>query len=251
MPTPPSLDLPASIEALADELMTCPGAEAVVVGGSRAIGRSVAGSDWDLGLHYRGEIDLEPLTRRGEVHPPGSWGRIMNGGAWLDVDGTRVDVLLRDLDVVEHWAAEATGGRFEIDGLPGYVAGITTYSLVAEIDCSLPIRGRVLLDSTFPPALAVSGPERWRFNRDFSLHHAASHAERGITTAALGMASKAVLEEAHARCCQRRRWALNEKHLLAAAGLGELDRLIEVMLAEGAPVAAVVADLGRRFPTGS
>lgn len=53
----------------------------------------------------------------------------MNGGSWLQLDDLRIDVLVRDLDVVEHWAGEAGAGRFEVDGLPGYVAGITTYSL--------------------------------------------------------------------------------------------------------------------------
>lgn len=38
---------------------------------------------------------------------PGDWGRIVNGGAWLEVEGERVDLLYRDLDVVEHWVAEA------------------------------------------------------------------------------------------------------------------------------------------------
>jgi hypothetical protein len=30
------------------------------------------------------------------VYPPGAWGRIMNGSAWLTYDGLKVDVILRD-----------------------------------------------------------------------------------------------------------------------------------------------------------
>jgi hypothetical protein len=60
--------------------VTLPGAVAVVLGGSRALGVSDEGSDSDLGLYYRGAIDL---TARGVVNPLGSWGRVMNGGAWL------------------------------------------------------------------------------------------------------------------------------------------------------------------------
>ena len=52
-----------------------------------------------------------PLACFGEVHPPGSWGRIMNGGAWLSLDGTKVDVLLRDLDVAMYWSGRAQLGR--------------------------------------------------------------------------------------------------------------------------------------------
>src|SRR5262245_54161673 len=81
------------------------GVDAVTLGGSRATGTADEGSDWDVGVYYRGEIDLAPLARYGVVHPPGSWGRIMNGGAWLHFDGMKVDVLLRDLDVALFWTA--------------------------------------------------------------------------------------------------------------------------------------------------
>jgi len=41
---------------------------------------------------------------------PGSWGRLMNGGAWLKI-GERIDVLLRDLTVVEHSSATKPSTR--------------------------------------------------------------------------------------------------------------------------------------------
>jgi hypothetical protein len=124
--------LPPAIAKLADTLTTMPGVVAVVLGGSRAVGNASASSDWDLGVYYRGQLDTSALARFGTVHAPGSWGRIMNGGAWLQIEGTKVDVLLRDLDVVEHWSARAQEGEFEIDALLGYVAGVPTYSLLAE-----------------------------------------------------------------------------------------------------------------------
>ena len=136
------MDVPSVIHGLADELATSDGVVAVVVGGSRALGEHRPDSDWDLGLYYRGDVALSALSARGDVHPPGSWGRIMNGGAWLTIDDLRVDVLLRDLDAVEAWAALARQGRFEIDGLLGYVAGIPTYSLLAEVSIAVPLRGR-------------------------------------------------------------------------------------------------------------
>jgi hypothetical protein len=46
-----------------------------------------------------------------------SWGRIINGGAWLKHGECRVGVLLRDLDVVEHWTRKAENGEFEWVGL--------------------------------------------------------------------------------------------------------------------------------------
>ena len=57
----------------------------------------------------------------------------MNGGASLTVAGRPADVIYRDLEVVEHWVSEASEGRFEIDAVDGWLAGMPTYVLVAEL----------------------------------------------------------------------------------------------------------------------
>jgi hypothetical protein len=46
-----------SVEYLAERLAAVPGVVAVTLGGSRAVGAAVAGSDWDFGLYYRGGLD--------------------------------------------------------------------------------------------------------------------------------------------------------------------------------------------------
>jgi len=125
-------DLPQPIAELVDMLTAMPGRVAVVLGGSRALGSSDEKSDWDLGLYYRGTINLTALAAHGVVYSPGSWGRVMNGGAWLRCGGEKVDVILRDLDVVEHWTRRAEQGEFEVDALLGYLARVPTYSLSAE-----------------------------------------------------------------------------------------------------------------------
>jgi len=192
------------------------------LGGSRAAGTADAASDWDLGLYYRREIDLTVLARHGEVHPPGSWGRLMNGGAWLTVEGLKVDVLLRDLDVVRHWCAEAEQGRYEVDALLGYVAGAPTYGLMAELAVSRALVGTLPEISGYPAALAEAGERRWRFHTEFSLEHARMRAEREDVAGAAGQAAKAVLEAAHARACRERLWVLNEKTLVERSGLAAL-----------------------------
>jgi hypothetical protein len=220
---------PRSLASLADFLASMRGVSAVVLGGSRALGTASDASDWDLGVYYRGELDTSSLARFGAVHPPGSWGRIMNGGAWLTVDGLKVDVLLRDLDVVERWSARAREGEFEIDALLGYLAGVPTYSLLAERAVALTLRGELPAESEYPRSLVARAPERWRFCRDFSLEYARMHARRGDAVGAVGQAVKAAMEEAHARAAERGRWVLNEKRLLECTGLAGVSALLHAM----------------------
>jgi hypothetical protein len=212
---------------LLDDLERMPGVVAVALGGSRAQGTADAASDWDIGAYYRGEIGLERLERWGEVHRPGSWGRIMNGGAWLQIAGAKVDVLLRDLDVVDHWSKRALEGQFDVDGLLGYVAGIPTYTLLAEHAVAVVLRGALPPAPSFPERLAEVAPPRWRFCRDFTLEHARARARRGDVVGAAGHAARAVIEEAHARLCERRLWAFNEKRIVERADLAHLSGAFE------------------------
>jgi hypothetical protein len=118
-----------AVRALAERLMDIPGVVAVTLGGSRAGGLIAAESDWDFGLYYRDAIradDVRGLGFAGTVVEPGSWGRLMNGGASLTVDEQRVELVFRDLDVVRHWLAEAEAGGYEVDQVDGYLAGMPT-----------------------------------------------------------------------------------------------------------------------------
>jgi hypothetical protein len=217
--------LPHAVSRVVDTLTKSAGVVAVVLGGSRASAIEDLQSDWDLAVYYRGAIDLAPLATFGDVHPPGSWGRLMNGGAWLTIDGVAVDVMLRDLDVVEHWTAEAHRGVYELDAILGYLAGLPTYSLMAELASGRLLSGALPIVTAVPPALVAGAPPRWRFARDFSLEYAQMHAQRGNIVGAVGHASKAAFEEAHARMCERGLWVLNEKRMLGDAGLDVVQSL--------------------------
>ncbi len=142
----------------------------------------------------------------------------MNGGGWLTVEEHAVDVLLRDLDVVEWWWREAEEGRFEIHNVEGHLAGLPTYVLVGELAANRPLSGR-LPTVHFPIALRESAGRRWRWNAAFSLVHAAAPAERDDRTASVGMLARATLQTAHGLLASRGEWVLNEKGLLRRAGL--------------------------------
>lgn len=224
------------------------GVVGVALGGSRATGTADAHSDWDLGVYYRGTPDVAPLSRFGEVHPPGAWGRIMNGGAWLRHREVRIDVVLRDAAAVEHWTAMAMDGVYEVDGLLGYLAGIPTYTLAAELAGNLALDGVMPPAVRYPDALAEAGVQRWRFSAWFSLEHAGMRARRGDVVGTLGQLSRATLEAAHAVMCGRRAWVCNEKHLIERAGLGDVNRLLTDVVADPvdleARVDAVAAAVG-------
>ena len=207
---------------LAEPLSRIPGVVAVTLGGSRATGAAREDSDWDFGLYYRERIradDVRALGFEGTVAEPGEWGRIVNGGAWLTVEGQRVDLLYRDLDVVEHWAAEAEQGRFEIDRVEGHVAGLPTYVLAGELALCEVLHGE-LPRPGFPDALRRSAPPRWRSLSTFALDLAETAAERGDVVTCTGLLAQAAIGEAHARLAERGEWALTEKGVARRAGLG-------------------------------
>jgi Nucleotidyltransferase domain len=114
------------VEWLAGRLSGVEGIVAIALGGSRAQGTYRPDSDWDFGLYYRGTVDpdaIRALGYPGTVVAPGEWAYPMNGGAWLTVEGQKVDLLYRDLDDVERVIHEAEDGRWELHRVPGYLCG--------------------------------------------------------------------------------------------------------------------------------
>ena len=231
------------MEELAERLAEIPGVAAVALGGSRARGTERANSEWDFGLDYRGSIDpddVRALGYPGEVFAPGEWAYPMNGGAWLTVDGQRVDLIYRDLDDVERWVEETDLGRWELYRVPGYLCGMASYVLAGELALARVLVG-VLPSVGFPAALRSSAPPRWRWESGFAIEQADGHARRNEPTGCMGQLCVAILAESHARLCEQGDWVLNEKRLAERAGLGPLERRFFAELADGEDLAGLVA----------
>lgn len=113
------------IEGIVDRLKIVDGLRAVVLGGSWASGAQHAGSDIDLGLYYNADRLLNTQQVKSiagalnDLPDPvvtdlGGWGRWVNGGAWLTIQGQRVDFLYRNIDFVSAiikdftWSAQFT-----------------------------------------------------------------------------------------------------------------------------------------------
>jgi hypothetical protein len=107
----------------------------------------------------------------GHVVDPSSWGRLVNGGAWLTIDGQRVDLHYRDLDQVEHWTREADAGRFEVENVAGHIVGLPTYVLAGELATNRVLVG-TLPRLIFSEALRHRVPPWWKGDAVFSLLYA-------------------------------------------------------------------------------
>ena len=202
--------------------------EAVALGGSRASGTYRDDSDWDFAVYYRGGFrpdDLRGLGWPGEVSPIGGWGGgVFNGGAWLTVDGRKVDVHYRDLDDVEHHLAEARQGRFRIERLLFHLVGVPTYIVVAELAGNRVLHG-ALPRPGYPGRLRRSAAERWRGEARLTLDYA-RRAHRGRLTETAGAIAAAAHQTAHAVLAGRGEWVTNDKTLLDRAGLRRIDDVL-------------------------
>jgi hypothetical protein len=210
---------------VAERAAAVPGVLAVGLGGSRAQGLHRPDSNWDFGLYYRGRLDpddVRALGWPGTVFALGEWGGgVMNGGAWLTVEGRRVDLHYRDLDEVEHHLAEAEQGRFRSSGWrstwpasrPTWSSGSWRSRGCWWATCHGPGSRRCCASGR-----RASGRRRGALA---GLHRGA-YAARGDALGCAGGLARAVIEAAHARLATRGTWALNEKRIVERAGLDGL-----------------------------
>ena len=234
------------LDAVADQLAGLAGVRAVTLGGSRALGIHTADSDWDLAVYYRGSFDpadLRAIGWAGEVFEIGGWGGgVFNGGAWLTIDNRKVDVLYRDLDVVEHGLAQARQGRFHWEPLMFHLAGIPSYLVVAELAINQVLRGR-LPRPDYPEALRESAPSFWRHRAAQTLSNAKNaYVQRGLLTEVAAALATAAMNTAHAVLAARGEWVINEKRLLQQAGLRGMDAIVAGLRPDPETLAQGVAD---------
>lgn len=225
--------VPERISALASRLADVPGVVAVVLGGSRATGEHRPDSDVDLGLYYRGRLDVAALRALAAevaeevlgISDVAGWGPWMDGGAWLVIDGTRVDWIYRDLDRVSAIWSDCRAGRYEVGHQGCYVLGFYSHTYAAEAALCRVLAdpggeltrlhvetqrypdalGDALVASTWEPAMMVAG----------AAGHAVKAADPSYTAGCLFRAIGVLAQALHGH---HRRWVLHEKRLIDAAG---------------------------------
>ncbi|TDC15065.1 nucleotidyltransferase domain-containing protein, partial [Streptomyces sp. 8K308] len=208
------------------------GVVAVCLGGSRARGTHRPDSDYDLGLYYRPPLDTAALREFAaeltggpvEVTEPGGWGPWVDGGAWLTVEGRRVDWIYRDVDRVRRVWDECRAGRFEVGAQAGHPLGVYSHAYAGEVASA-----RVLADpggeltalraetGEYPPALRDALVRNARWEVPFTLAQARKGAARGDDYYVAGCLFRAVGLLVHALHAHAGRWLLNEKGAVAEA----------------------------------
>lgn len=221
---------------VAKKLIAIDGIVAVTLGGSTARGAADTASDVDLGVYYRAENkphverfrDLatslddegEPLSVTGY----GEWGPWINGGAWLRVDGKRVDWLYRELGHVVQTISDCRAGRVGVDYQPGHPHGWNHHVYMGEIaECDVlqdpagVLKAMKKLASEYPEGLRRGLVERHLWEASFTLETVAKSPKRGdvaYVAGALYRCSAGLVQVIYAL---NRRYFLNEKGSVSAA----------------------------------
>jgi hypothetical protein len=255
------------LDMLVAELRSIDGLVAVVLGGSWAAGRARPDSDVDLGLLYRSArpLDIEAVKRVAErvndtpspvVTPIGGWGRWVNGGAWLTIQGRRTDFLYRDLDfVTETIDTVLSGGRVSSDYWQQPPYGFHPEIYCAEVkvcrplydpeDVIAPLKARV---AVFPEAVKRRRVSSWLWGARFTLDTVKHAPEDGQAYLALGHLTRAATEMIQALYALNEVWFQNDKYVyrdIAEFRIGPPDfmaRIDAICRGPGTP-----ADLLRRI----
>ena len=211
-------------------LIAIPGVGAVVLGGSHARGDASPESDVDLGLYYDpaqppSRDDLNALARElDDRHPTdavtdfGEWGPWINGGAWLTIDGQRVDWLFKDLARIRRVVAECRAGRPEVAYQLGHPHAFVSAIYLGEIDCCVPLADPddllaelKALVQPYPPLLRETLIQRFLFEADFSLDGAAKGAARGDVVYVAGCLFRSVAALVQVLYAVNEQYCTNEK----------------------------------------
>ncbi|GHF43701.1 hypothetical protein HNQ07_001947 [Deinococcus metalli] len=223
------MPFPELASSVAQRLLGVPGVQGVVLGGSHATGTATAMSDLDLGLYYdhASPLDIPALTAlcrdlddSGEATASdlGGWGPWVDGGAWLTIQGQRVDFIYRDLGRVGHSVQDACAGRVTLHVQPGHPHGIHGHHYAGELascvildDLTGGLRALQAQIGTYPPALGRALEEAYAWSPTFWLGGAEKGIGRGDLAYVQGCVFQAVMALVQVICARARVWVLNEK----------------------------------------
>ncbi len=223
--------IPQFIPHLINRLKSIPGVAAIALGGSRARGNHTPKSDVDLGIYYNSEnpLDLTALNnlayefdesdRTNLITAIGEWGKWINGGGWLQIEGVAVDFLYRDIVKVNRVIEDCCNGKITIDYQPGHPHGFVSSIYMGEVAICLPLHDSngvletlKLKTKPYPNQLKQATINTFAWEISFSLLTAQKAISRNDVTYAAGCCFRSVA------CMNQVLFALNEEYLLNEKG---------------------------------
>lgn len=262
----------ALAERVAERLAGVPDVVALVLGGSLARGRGAPDSDLDIGLYYRPArppsitaleqiaAELDDSGAGDAVYNFGGWGPWVNGGAWLSIEGHRVDWIYRDLDQVERVFSACERGEIARHIQPGHPHGFHTHIYLGEVHYS-----RSLFDPSgtlgrlkerverYPERLALALIETY----SWQAYTALGASEKSVARAESAYVAGCLFECAYCLTqvlfALNRRFYVNEKGALAETRTfgrvpaGFADTVHEVLSQPGDSAAALKASWNRMW----
>ncbi|RLT33986.1 MAG: nucleotidyltransferase domain-containing protein [Chloroflexi bacterium] len=223
----------AHIARITAALANIRGITCVVLGGSRAVGGATTTSDIDIGVYYEPDIlDLHALnqavTALDDTHrvdllaSPGAWGNWVNGGAWLHMDGTAVDILLRDRTRVLQACIEAQQGTLHAHYQPGHPHAFMNVMYAGELavcrvlwsDDETLVTQKMALQK-YPVALQNAMIAFFGFEAAFSAGLAEKYAKSGDTYYVRAHIMRSIGALNQVLCGLNRQYCINEKRATA------------------------------------
>lgn len=224
------------IQNIVSVLAEVPGVTAIALGGSQSRKEADENSDYDIGIYYKNkDLDLITLAdclkklddshRDNLLNPPGAWGPWINGGGWLTVDGTPVDILLRETGRVEAVLNDCLSGRITIDYQCGHPFGFVNTIYAAETHYCMPLwqddasaldRLKTLLysEGEYPPRMREAVMAKFLWEAWFSLECGRKAARKGDINYACGSVFRTVCSWAEVLFALNNVYLMNEKGAL-------------------------------------
>lgn len=187
----------ALLQQIIQRIKDVRGLKAFVLGGSYASGTQRADSDLDIGLYY---YEKEPLdtsalrviaTSLNDTPDPvvtdlGGWGAWVNGGAWLSIQGQRVDFLYRNIDLVNTTIDECNAGIIRADYWQQPAYGFHSFMYCTETFINRPLYDPEHILEQLKAKVAAYSPELRRtiiknflWSARFTLENTHKAAKRG------------------------------------------------------------------------
>lgn len=222
---------PQFIDHIVSSLKLIEGITAISLGGSRARGNHTSKSDVDLGIYYNPEkppdlialnrlaCELDDQGRANLITAIGEWGKWINGGGWLKVEGVGVDFLYRDLATVNRVIDDCHHGRITTDYQPGHPHGFVSSIYMGEIaicqvlyDPDSVLEALKVKTKPYPVQLKQATIDTFAWEISFSLLVAKKVIARDDVIYAAGCCFRSVA------CVNQVLFALNEDYLLNEKG---------------------------------